>query len=233
MAKKNEQPKALPTFDLINTYNEESAKQFELMQKHQDELNEAQALVNALNYRYENELRSSVVDGKDNEKELSEIADQLEEAERKLSQAKRKQNVASSLNKRSVTEQDILQGLSVYQSEYQKDVVEPLVKEVRKAKEAYINAFLAVENAVRHFQAQADAAYSTVKPNSPSGAPLSVGIGTQDNIVHKCITSDDLHYLARGQKPKSLAPRVKTVKNEKGHISYVPLEEDLEGGSAK
>jgi hypothetical protein len=228
IATKQEQ---LPTFELINEYNAETGKHLKQLEKYSKNLNEAQALVNALNYRYEEALKAAVMEGKDGE-ELQNLSEQLDAAEQKLKNIRRIQLVAQQLNSRKITEQDIIEGLKDYKVGYQDEVIEPSEKELRKLKLAYINAELEHMRKIKHFQEQANAAYLTIKPNTVGNAPFSVGFDTSDNRRHKTITERDLIELAQGRKPSSLDPRTKPVKIN-GVIQYVPLEEDLEEGDDK
>jgi hypothetical protein len=230
MTKKNAAAqKELPVFDLINEYNAETAKRYEQLEKYAKDVTEAQALFNALNYRYEEAVKAAVIEGKDG-KEAEELSEQLDAAERKLKNAKRMQLAAQQLNSRKVTAEHILQGLAAYKASYDSEVIKPSEKELRKAKEAYINAELEHMRKIKHFEDEVNAAYLTVKPNTIGGAPFSVGFGTYDNRAHKTITEQDVRELRQGKKPSSLAPRRQPVVID-GVTQFVPLEEDLEEGS--
>jgi multidrug efflux pump subunit AcrA (membrane-fusion protein) len=218
--------KQLPTFEGINKYNEETQAQQALSQKHAAQVNEAQALVSSLEYLYEQELKKVVTEGKDGSEQLEQLSEQLNKAERDLSNKKRMQQVARSVGKRSVSKEDIEQQLRAFQNRYQSEVIAPSEKELRKFKEAYINAFLEHMNKINHFDNVARSAFFTVNPSyNGYNIPFEVGFKTQDNRRQKLITSEDLTALERGQKPSSLKPLTKTIKDDNGHIHYVPIEE--------
>jgi hypothetical protein len=212
----------LPTFDLI-----ENEKSLELQEKLAQQVTQAQALVNALDYRYGEEVRAAVIENKENAELLDELSAQLDKAKRDLDRAKRMQQVGNNVNSRTVSKQDIENGLRAYQNMYQTEVIKPSEKELRKAKEAYIAAFLEHDRKIRFFDEQARAAYLAVNPSAIS-IPYGVGFGTIQNVSHKCITSDDLRVLEQGQQPSSLKPMMKLVEDENGHSHYVPVDEEGE-----
>jgi len=222
--------KKLPTFGLIEKYNEEGAKNLELLEKHSAQVNESQALVTALEYRYEQELTKLVKEGKDGSKQLDEISEQLSAAERDLANKKRMMQVAKHLNKRKITKEDIEQELREYQEKYQVEVITPAIKELRQLKEAYIAKFLEVKQKIDHFDVEARNAFFTVN-QSYKGMSIPYGVGFRglDNVRHKCITDVDLIELDRGLQPSSLKPRTKPVKGIDGITRFEPLAEDVEG----
>lgn len=221
--------KKLPKFELIEVYNEETERSLELQQKYTQQVTEAEMLVKALNMRYETAVKAAVMEDKDNAAELEEICEQLDKAERSLNDNKRMKQVSSTVNKRTVTAEGIKQGLNQYEETYQKAYFNPAAKKLRELKEAYIEQFLEVLRIEAHFNEEARNAVYTVNP-SAIGVPYSVGFGTQQNINHKCITDVDLIELSRGQKPRSLQPLTKQVTNEYGHIVFMEINEDEEGG---
>jgi hypothetical protein len=215
----------LPTFDLINKFNEETQQQLALTEKNKQQVDEVQALINALEYRYEQELKKLVAEGKDSSEQLDQLSEQLSKAERDLANKKRMQQVARSINKRSISKEDVERELRDFQNKYQSEIVNPSEKELRKAKEAYINAFLEHKQKLDHFENVARSAFFTINPSySVYSIPYEVGFKTQDNIRNKCITDEDLDALAQGKQPNSLKPLTKAVKGENGHFIYVPIE---------
>lgn len=217
--------KQLPTFDLINKFHEGQAKNAEVQVKYRQGEDEAKALVQALNYRYEQALKASVTENADNEKLIDELAEQLDTAEKDLSKKKRKAKVAEAVNKNTVTRNDILRGLSIYQSEYQRDVIQPKLKELRKKKEEYISEYLELKQIIDHFDKEAKSSYFAVKPDAAS-VPYSVGFVSKARKASKSLTEKDLIELSQGKQPSSLSPIMKAVKENNGHIHYIIDEEE-------
>jgi hypothetical protein len=216
-------------FELIEKYNEETAKTYELQSKVSKQVSEAQALVSVLTYRHEQALKAAVLDNAENQELVDELSEQLHKAKRDLENKKKAQQIASlEGSKRTITDVDVMQGLADYQRQYQIEIIAPALRQLRKAKEAYINEFLDVMRKIQYFDEQTQAAYLTIKPNTIGKPPYSVGFGTLDNVKHKCLTDADLLELGRGQKPNSLKPIKKPVKNAKGHIVFVPVDEEGE-----
>lgn len=209
--------KKLPTFQILDTYNAETAKGFEVQSQYRKKITEAQGLLNALNFRYEAAVKAAVLEGKNNSTELEEISEQLEKAERDLSNKKRMQQVVQLVNKRTVTVEDVDREFKLFRNEYQNEVIKKSEKELRKAKEFYITTYLEHTSKINHFDEQARTVVNTINPNT-IGVPYSVGFKTQDNIRHKCITGEDLHALKRGMKPLSLQPRKQPV--QRNGVTY-------------
>ncbi|MEH7439545.1 hypothetical protein V7182_18875 [Neobacillus drentensis] len=221
--------KQLPTFELINKYNEETEKQHEVAAKHREEVTHAQALVQALNFRYEEAVKDAVVNNADNAQLVDELSEQLTKAERDLANKKRMQQVAASYNKRTITRKDVERELKTFQNTYQSEVMKPAMKELRKAKEAYISAYLDCARKVAHFDEQARHAFITVNPSYKGyNVPYSVGFTTRDDVSSKSLTDADLRELSRGLQPSSLKPLMRAVREASGRIYYVPVEGDNE-----
>jgi hypothetical protein len=217
----------LPKFELIDKYREETQQQLAKQKEYTDKVTQAQALVNALDIRIKLAIDEAVNKGADNRELLTQLKKEKAATLLELDTI-REMKQAAAVNKRTVTPEDIQRGLAAYQNEYQSEVIAPALKQLRKVKEVYIAEYLEIMRKIKHFEEQAQAAYLTIKPNTIGKPPYSVGFGTQQNVNHKCITDTDLHEMARGQKPKSLEPIKKAVRNNDGKIVFVPVEEGEE-----
>ena len=214
-----------PKFEPIEKYNAETQQQLAKQKEYADKVRVAEQLVNALDIRYQQAVKAAVENGEDNRELLTSLKKEKVAALVELENSKEMQKAAAA-SKRTVTAEDILKGLSVYQHEFQKAIIEPAIKKQRKTKEDYIRDSLDVKDKVKFFEEQVRAAYLTIKPKTIGNPPYSVGYKTQQNIKHKSITEADLIELARGLKPTSLKPLTKPVKDTNGRIVFVPVEEE-------
>jgi hypothetical protein len=221
----------LPTFDFIKKYREDAAKNLEKAQKFQQEVAQAEALKQALTFRYEEAVKAQVIDGADNAKELEEISELLDRAERDLSNKKRAQIVARSVSKPTVTKEDVDREFRVFLAMYNNETLANAAKDILKKKEAYINAELEYARLVEHGKGQASLAASVVYPNSISVPYQVSGYKTAQDRRQKTLSEGDLLELATGKKPRSLEPITKPVKGQDGITRFVPIDEENEGGN--
>ncbi|MGG4166835.1 hypothetical protein ABEW00_05025 [Rossellomorea vietnamensis] len=190
-------------FELLNTYNKETAKTLDVMRQYAEQEKEAQELVNTLIMFYEDTVKRHVIEDKDLTIELQKINNELDAAEEDLKNKQRMKQVAGKVDKRTISKQQLESEFRKFQAQYQQEHVDEDIKEVRKAKEAYVKALLKYKGTINDFDMQARAVQNVLSPNSPF-MPFSVGFKSQPQVERYAITSHDLKELERGIMPQSL-----------------------------
>lgn len=196
--------KKLPVFELLNKYNEETEQHRERAAQYAASVREAEALVQALKVRKDNALKAAVVEGKNNEAELNELEEQLAKAERDLTIAKQKQQVAAHISNRKISLADIDKAFSAWTNQYQTEQVDPAIEEVRKAKEQYVEKYLNLANVLTNYEEQARTVTFTVKPKAITIIYRLLGFGTEKRRKYATISDYDNEQLNRGVMPRSM-----------------------------
>jgi altronate dehydratase len=195
----------LPKYGLLEKYNEERQQGLQVQQNYAEKVNVAEALVKALEYRYNEAVREVVAEGTDNRQELAKIKKEKSAAIADLEHAREIQRVARTINSNGITIEDLRIGLKEYQRKFQNGQIDPEVDKLEKIKIEYLKQFIEIQRRIKFFEDEARKAFNTVNPRYGGySIPYSVGFGTQSAMGKACITSYDLQTLQRGELPNSV-----------------------------
>jgi pyruvate-formate lyase len=193
----------LPRYELFEKYNEEKQQGLQVQQEYAEKVTVAEALVKALEYRYNEAIKKAIAEGTDNRQELTKIKKEQSAAIADLEHAREIQKAARTVNSGTITLEDVKNGIQTYKEQFQKEYIEPDVEKLEQLKIEYLKQFILIQRRIKFFEDEARNAYFTVNPKAIS-LPYSVGIGTQQRVDKVCVTSDDLNSLQRGLVPNSV-----------------------------
>lgn len=193
----------LPKYELFEQYNQEKQQSLQVQQEYAEKVNIAEALVKALEYRYNEAIKKAVAEGTDNRQEIVKIKKEQSAAIVDLEYAREMQRAARTINSGTITLEDVKNGLDSYKAQFQKEYIDPKIEELEEIKIKYLRKFIEIQRCEKFFDNEVRAAYFTVNPKAIS-VPYSVGIGNQQRVDKVCITSNDLRSLERGEVPNSV-----------------------------
>lgn len=197
--------KKLPRFELLSSFHKETEQHRKRGAEYAASVKEAEALVQELKLKKDNAINAEVVNGVNNKVELGELTAQLENAERDLTIARQKYQVASHISSRTITLQDVETAFLEFSKQYQDDHVEATIEELRKAKEAYAEKYIELARVLKHHDEMNREVTFTVKPKAITTLYGIRGLGTRQRREYATISEYDNEQLQNGILPRSIS----------------------------
>lgn len=152
-------------FEAFEKYNEQQRVAMQAQQERERQYSEAGAKVAELKTERERVIREAILSDTNADKQIDELTDQIVEAERVLQRKDLEYKMSATL-RTDVTKEDIISSWnSEFTPQYEKEVFNPAIESLLRAKLAYINAYKEYKRVVREHETLKEDIIRTISPN--------------------------------------------------------------------
>lgn len=154
-------------FEKFEQYSEQQRVAMQAQQERERQYFEAGAKVAELKAERERErvMREAILSDTNADKQIDELTDQIAEAERVLQRKDLEYKMSATL-RTDITKEDIISSWnSEFTPQYEKEVFNPAIESLLRAKLAYINAYKEYKRVVREHETLKEDIIRTISPN--------------------------------------------------------------------
>lgn len=189
----------------LEAFKEQRAKHLKAMSEYSRRVTQAEEEYNALKAKYEGVIRESVQSGEDKTKELDQLSDQIEKAEKTCHRRRSERGAFNALQiDADITHSDVAEAFnSDVTPEFRKQRFDAVLDRLLKAKIEYAESVVDYYTAIKEFEEMRDDVLDVVGDNYRYKL-AQVKLSNTDTQGRYFLTNADMYELNYGNMPASV-----------------------------